>query len=223
MEWCILVLMIISYHGAEFIKIVFGDTTLAFNAPSKESSIKAPRFGADIAFQTLNHPDMNGGAELARGEKEPFVITSPGEYEVGGVFSIGIPSTTHYDSKDARINTVYALQFEGMNLLFAGALDEAKLDKSALEDIDSVDILFVPIAGEGVLDASGALALANSLEANVIIPIHYEDISGVKAKDALKTFLQEAGQEDAEVMEKFTIKKKDLASMKGKVVVLAKV
>jgi L-ascorbate metabolism protein UlaG (beta-lactamase superfamily) len=117
---------------------------------------------------------------------------------------------------------VYALQFEGMNLLFAGALDEKKLDGSALEDIDSVDILFVPIGGDGVLDASGAVSLANSLEANVIIPIHYEDISGVKAKDALKTFLKEAGQEDAEVMDKLTIKKKDLAGMKGKVVVLAK-
>lgn len=215
--------MIISHHGAEFIKIVFGDTTLAFNPPSKESNIKAPRFGADIAFQTLNHPDMNGGAELSRGDKEPFVIHGPGEYEVGGVFSIGIPSVSNYDSKTNRINTVYALQFEGMNILFAGALNEKKLDSSALEDIDSVDILFVPIGGEGVLDAAGALSLANALEANVIIPIHYEDISGVKAKDTLKTFLKEAGQEDAEVMDKFTIKKKDLAGYKGKVVVLSKV
>jgi L-ascorbate metabolism protein UlaG (beta-lactamase superfamily) len=222
--------MIITHHGAEFIKIVFGDTTLAFNPPSKKSNIAAPRFGADIAFQTLAHEDMNGGAELARGDKEPFVISGPGEYEVGGVFSIGVPSVSHYDTADkkgsataSRINTVYALQFEGMNLLFAGALDEKKLDQSALEDIDSVDILFVPIGGEGVLDAAGALSLANSLEANVIIPIHYEDISGVNAKDTLKTFLKEAGQEDAEVMDKFTIKKKDLAGMKGKVVVLAKV
>lgn len=214
--------MIITHHGAEFIKIVFGDTTLAFNAPSKESAIKSPRFGADIAFQTLNHADMNGGAELARGDKEPFVITSPGEYEVGGVFSIGIPSVSHYDTKESRINTVYALQFEGMNIVFAGALDEKKLDQSALEDIDSVDILFVPIGGEGVLDASGALALANSLEANAIIPIHYEDISGVSAKETLKTFLKEAGQEDADVLDKWTIKKKDIAGMKGKVVVLAK-
>jgi L-ascorbate metabolism protein UlaG (beta-lactamase superfamily) len=142
---------------------------------------------------------------------------------VGGVFSVGIPSVSTYDSKVNRINTVYALQFEGMNILFAGALNEKKLNGEALDSMDSVDILFVPIGGDGVLDAAGALSLANSLEANVIIPIHYEDISGINPKEALKTFLKEAGQEDAEVMDKFTIKKKDLAGYKGKVVVLAKV
>lgn len=210
--------MIISYHGAEFIKITFGDTTIAFNPPSSESKIKASRFGADIAFVSVNHNDMNGGHELARGEKEPFVIDRPGEYEVGGVFSIGIPSLSHYGEEEL-INTVFAVQFEGMNILYAGALDDEKLDQSALEDIDSVDILFIPIGGEGVLDAEAAQKLATSLEAKVVIPIHWEDVG---EKGALKTFLKEAGQEDVKPIDKFTIKKKDIAELNGSVVVLAK-
>lgn len=210
--------MIISYHGAEFIKITFGDTTIAFNPPSSESKIKASRFGADIAFVSLNHPDMNGGHELARGEKEPFVIDRPGEYEVSGVFSIGVPSLSHFGEEEL-INTVFAVQFEGMNILYAGALDDEKLDQSALEDIDSVDILFVPIGGEGVLDAEAAQKLATSLEAKIVIPIHWEDMG---EKGALKTFLKEAGQEDVKPIDKLTIKKKDIASLNGSVVVLAK-
>jgi L-ascorbate metabolism protein UlaG (beta-lactamase superfamily) len=210
--------MIISYHGAEFIKITFGDTTIAFNPPSKDSKIKASRFGADIAFVSLNHPDMNGGHELARGEKEPFVIDRPGEYEVQGVFSIGVPSVSHY-GEDELINTVFAVQFEGMNILYAGALDAEKLDQSELEDIESVDILFVPIGGQGVLGPEEAQKLATSLEAKVVIPIHWEDMG---EKNALKTFLKEAGQEDVKPIDKFTVKRKDIADMNGQVVVLSK-
>ncbi|MEK7081750.1 MAG: hypothetical protein AAB905_00900 [Patescibacteria group bacterium] len=52
--------MIISYHGVECVKVQFGDKVLVFNPVSKDSKFGATRFGADIAFISLNHPDMNG-------------------------------------------------------------------------------------------------------------------------------------------------------------------
>ncbi len=208
--------MIISHHGGEFIKITFGDTTIAFNPPSKDSDIKASRFGCDIVYVSINHPDMDGASELGRGDKQPFVISGPGEYEVGGIFSIGMPTKSQYGGED-MINTVYALQFEGMNIVYAGALSDPKIDSEALDQIDSVDILFVPIGGDGVLDAAGAQKLAVALEARVVIPIHFE---GVGEKDSLKRFLKEAGAEDAEKMDKYTIKKKDILTLNGEVIVL---
>ena len=45
--------MIITYQGAEFFKVQFGDTTLAFNPISKESKLKPTRFFADIASVTF--------------------------------------------------------------------------------------------------------------------------------------------------------------------------
>ncbi|MFM2414864.1 MAG: hypothetical protein RI911_557 [Candidatus Parcubacteria bacterium] len=208
--------MIISHHGGEFVKISFGDTTIAFNPPSKDSDIKASRFGCDIAYVTLNHPDMDGASELGRGDKQPFIISGPGEYEVGGIFSIGIPTKSQYGGED-MINTVYTLQFEGMNIVYAGALSEPKLESEALEQIDSVDILFVPIGGDGVLDAAGAQKLAVALEAKVVIPIHW---SGIGEKDSLKRFLKEAGADDVQEIDKYTIKKKDIVTLSGQVVVL---
>jgi L-ascorbate metabolism protein UlaG (beta-lactamase superfamily) len=208
--------MIISYHGGEFIKIVFGDTTLAFNAPSKDSKLKSSRFGADIAFTSLNHVDMNGGEELSRGEKNPFVVMGPGEYEVGGVFSIGIPTRSTYGGSE-KINTLYSVQFEGMNIIYAGALCDPDFNKDALDDIESVDILFLPIGGEGVFNPSEAMKFANSLEAKIIIPIHY---AGIGEKDALKTFLKEASSEGTKAIDKYTIKKKDISESNGVVVVL---
>jgi L-ascorbate metabolism protein UlaG (beta-lactamase superfamily) len=101
--------------------------------------------------------------------------------------------------------------------VYAGALADTQIDAGALDQIDSVDILFVPIGGDGVLDAAAAQKLAVSLEARVVIPIHW---SGVGEKDSLKRFLKEAGAEDVEQMDKYTIKKKDILTLNGSVVVL---
>jgi len=208
--------MIITHHKGEFIKVSFSDTTLAFNPISKKSKIAPTRFGADIAFVSLNSPDFNGIEEVTRTAKEPFVVQGPGEYEIQGVFVKGVASESQYDPS-ATINTIYSVRLEGMNIVFLGALSNKKPDMSILEDMDGVDVLFVPIGNEGVLSASDAHSLAVSLEAKVIIPIHYD---GIGEAGALKTFLKESGAEDAKPVEKLTLKKKDLETKSGEVVVL---
>lgn len=213
---CLIQIMIITHHKGEFIKVSFGDTTLAFNPISKKSKIAPTRFGSDIVFISLNHPDFNGIEEVTRTAKEPFVVRGPGEYEIQGVFVKGFPSESGY-SKDAGINTIYTVRLEDMNILFLGALTEKKPNLSIVEDMDSVDILFIPIGGDGVLEASEAHALAVAFEAKIVVPIHYD---GVGEADALKTFLKEAGAENTKSVEKLTIKKKDLEGKSGEVVVL---
>jgi L-ascorbate metabolism protein UlaG (beta-lactamase superfamily) len=209
--------MIITYLGGESIKIAFGDTTLAFNPISKDSSLKSSKFGADIVLSTLNHPDMNGADQVSFGEKKPFSISGPGEYEVKGVFIKGFGATSEYDG-EKRINTIYSVALEGMNICFLGALSDEALPKEADEAIDAIDILFVPIGGKGVLDASKAYKLAVGLEPKIIIPIHYGDIGN---PDALKIFLKEAG-ESPKPEPKLTLKKKDLEGKDATVVVLEK-
>jgi len=211
--------MIITHHKGEFMKVSFGDTTLAFNPISKKSKIAPIRFGADIAFVSLNDPDFNGTEEVTRSGKDLFIVQGPGEYEIQGVFVKGFSSTSEYGTS-ATINTSYAVRLEGMNILFLGALSNSKGDTSIMkdmEDMDGIDVLFVPIGGDGVLDASAAHSLAVSLEAKVIVPMHYD---GMGDSNALKTFLKEAGAESVKPIEKLTIKKKDLETMSSEVVVL---
>lgn len=209
--------MIISYLGGEFIKVQFGEITLAFNPPSKDSKFKMARFGADIALSTLNHPDMNGVETLAHGERVPFAIRGPGEYEVKDVTVRGFATESNYDN-EKRINTVYLVTLEGMRLCFLGALANKELPERVSEAFDEIDILFLPIGGDGVLAPGDAHALAVSLEPRVIIPIHYE---GIGEKDALKTFLKEAGEKQLAPLEKLTVKKKDLEGKEEEIVVLA--
>ncbi|HEX7724896.1 MAG TPA: MBL fold metallo-hydrolase [Candidatus Paceibacterota bacterium] len=209
--------MVITYFGGEFVKIQFGDTTLAFNPISKDSSLKPAKFGADIALVSLNHADMNGVDQVSFGDKKAFAITGPGEYEVKGVFIKGHGSESGYDG-ETRINTIYTVELEGMTICFLGALNQKELPKEADEAIDNVDILFVPIGGEGVLAAADAYKLAASMEPKIIIPIHYGDMGG---KDALKAFLKEAG-ETPKPETKLTLRKKDLEGKDADVVVLEK-
>lgn len=207
--------MIINYLGGESVKVQFGDTILAFNPVSKESKLKPAKFGADIALVSLNHPDMNGVDQVSFGEKKAFAIAGPGEYEVKGVFIKGLASESDYGG-EKRINTIYTVTLEGMNICFLGAINQAELPKDAEEAIDDVDILFVPIGSDGVLDAAKAYKLAVSIGPKIIIPIHYGDIGG---KDALKVFLKEAG-ESPKPEAKLTLKKKDLEGREADVVVL---
>ncbi len=209
--------MIITFEGAEFVKITHGDLTVAINPISKESKLKSSSFGADLCLITINHPDMNGSETVTRGEKEPFVIKGPGEYEFREMLIEGFSSTSNYDGKE-RINTIYQLEIDKMNIAFLGALGDLDVSNDVKEEMSEIDILFVPIGGEGVLDAQDAYKLAVKREPKVIIPIHF---GSVGEKDSLKKFLEEGGSEKVKAVDKLTIKSKDLIGKKGEIVVLS--
>lgn len=208
--------MIITFEGAEFVKITHGDLTVALNPISKESKLKSSSFGADLCLISVNHPDMNGEETVTRGDKTPLVIKGPGEYEFRDMFIEGFISKTNYDGKE-RFNTIYYLEIDKMNIAFLGAHGEPDVSNEVKEELGDIDILFVPIGGEGVLDAQDAYKLAVKREPKVIIPIHF---GSIVEKDALKRFLDEGGVEDVERLDKLTVKSKDLSDKKGEIIVL---
>lgn len=207
--------MIITYLGGAFVKVQFGDTIIAFNPISKDSKLKTSKFGADIVLSSINHQDTNGVDQVVFGDKKPFIVSGPGEYEIKGVFIKGLSSESKYDG-EKRINTIYTVSLESMNICFLGAVSTPELPKATDEAIEEVDILFVPIGGNGVLEPAEAYKLAVSIEPKIIIPILFED-----SKDALKVFLKEAG-ENPKPETKLTIKKKDLDGKEAEVVILEK-
>lgn len=204
--------MVITYHGAECFKVSFGTTTLVFNPISKQSKLPATRFGADVVFITMNHPDMNGAEEMAYGTKQPLVVQGPGEYEIGDVTARGYGVKTMYEGVE-RYNTIYQVSLESINMVFLGALGSEAIDPHILSEIGDIDILFVPIGGGDVIDVPAASKLATKLEAHCVIPMHGSDV-------ALKAFLKEEGAEGTKSVDKLTIKKKDLLEMEGEVVVI---
>lgn len=204
--------MVISYLGGECFKITQGELTIALNPPSKDSKLKSARFGSDIVLVSQNHEDFNGADQMTYGEREPFVIMGPGEYEVKGVAVRGFGSESGYDGE--HLNTIYSILLEGTNLCFLGALGSSTLPPAAKQELDDIDILFVPIGGDGVLDKAEAYKLAVALEPKAIVPMHY-------TPESLKAFLKETGVEGVKPIDKLTTKKKDLADKEGEIIVLA--
>ncbi len=219
--------MVITYYGKQFFKLQLGDTVIAVNPISKDSKLSGARFGADVGLISVNRPDYNGAEVIGFGEKQPLIISGPGEYEIKGIFIKGFASEAEIDpstSSDADrnkslgaggekfINTIYTLSLDNINICILGALTTKQISAETKEAIDGVDMLFVP-AGLSGLTPRDAYNLASSFEPKVIIPMDYDAPS-------LKTFLKEGGAEGTDELDKYTVKRKDIENMEGEIVLL---
>jgi L-ascorbate metabolism protein UlaG (beta-lactamase superfamily) len=148
--------------------------------------------------------------EVTRGDRVPFVINGPGEYEVSGIFVRGFATT----GPAAKINTAYTLVLDDIKVVHLGALAGGELPAEAAEALGGPDLLFVPIGGGERLEAKQAAKLATALAAKLVVPVDYED------DEALKTFLKEMGAEQVKPLESLTLRRKDLADKEGEVTVI---
>lgn len=202
--------MIITYHGVGMVKLQVGETILALNPISKEAGPKAARFGADLALVSRPHPLYNGVENVTFGERTPFVIDGPGEYEVAGTFVRGVASPGPADT----INTIYSLTLDNINVCHLGALATADLPAGAVETIGVVDLLFVPVGSNGTLSPKAAEKMCELLAPKLIIPVEWE------SEADLKNFLKEAGETNPERLDKLTIKRRDLEGKESVVTVI---
>ncbi len=207
--------MVITYFGKSYFKLTLGDLTIAINPPTKESKAfsKVPRFGADIALITTHTPDTNGADTVSLGDKEPFVMDGPGNYEARDLLFNGEISTVTLNGKP-HINTVYGFELDGIKIAFMGLIDNEKaLSSEAKELASNAAMLFMPVGGASDLDPAKAYKIATSFDPNVIIPYEYDAAS-------LKQFLKEGGQEKNEAQDKATLKRKDLDGKEGYILLL---
>ena len=209
--------MIITYLGKQCFKITQGDLTIAFNPVGKDSKsgIKTSRFGADIACVSLRTADYDGIDTVTHGDRTPFVIQGPGDYEIKDIFIIGSPAAP---LDDGMIPTVYTFTLDGISLAFLGPVAPGALPSEAREAIGGADVLFIPIGGKETLAASEAYKLAVATDAKIIIPMDY---GADREKDMLKIFLKEGGNEKLAAIDKLVLKRKDLEGKEGEIVVLA--
>lgn len=203
--------MVITYYGASCFKIQSGELVLAFNPPAKESEYKSPRFGADVVFVSKNDKDYNGWESLfKKGEENApatLLIDGNGEYEARGIRIKGI------SSNGGKTNTIYTLALEDINICHLGAFGEKDIDPSIKEKVGEVDILFLPVGGDGALDPQRAASVAAHIEPKVIVPMCYKDAQ-------LSKFMKEFGAGSPKPLEKLTLKRKDLVEKKAEVIIL---
>jgi len=156
-----------------------------------------------LSLVGLKDMNVNNGVEIATEER--FAITGkdaqiqiegPGEYEVGDFSIRGISAQRHLDDNNVeKKSTIYRIEIGDVRIALLGNI-APKLTEDQLESIGVVDILILPVGGNGyTLDATSASTLSRQIDPKVIIPIHYAD-SALKyevPQDTLETFTKELG------------------------------
>ncbi len=204
--------MIVSYLGKQHVKIQQGDLVISVNPPSKESSFYGNgKFGADIVLVSTPHKDFNGINEASFGDRVPFVVSGPGEYEIKGVEITGAYSETVLDGKSFA-NTSYRINVEGITVVILGPMSKDSFSSAVKEAIGETHILILPLSGGEDFGVPEAEKIVVSLEPSIIIPVDYKE-------QALSSFIKSSGS-PSQKMEKLTVKKKDVLEKNGSIIVL---
>ncbi|MDB5177354.1 MAG: hypothetical protein JWN75_1022 [Candidatus Saccharibacteria bacterium] len=136
-------------------------------------------------------------------------IEGPGEYEIGDVSIRGITATRHLDtSADEPISTIYRIEIGEVRLAILGNITP-KLDEDQLEEIGLIDILILPVGGNGyTLDATSAATIVRQIEPKVVIPVHYADaaLKYEVPQDSLDVFTKELTTTVEDAGSKYKIK-----------------
>ncbi|RWZ78479.1 MAG: Zn-dependent hydrolase [Candidatus Microsaccharimonas sossegonensis] len=135
-------------------------------------------------------------------------IEGPGEYGVADFDIKGIAARRHLDSEaQPLMSTIYRVEINETRIAIVGNIYE-KLSEAQLEDIGLIDILIIPVGGNGyTLDVTGAASVIRSIDPKIVIPVHYADagITYEVQQDSLETFTKELGA-PVEELPKFRLK-----------------
>lgn len=101
-----------------------------------------------------------------------YVISGPGEYEVGDLFVTGIPLHIH-DAETDRVldNVAYFFEFSNnLSVLHLGRLRQIP-EQSKFEQLDEVNVLLLPVLGGAALPNEQLAELISLIEPNFVIPM----------------------------------------------------
>lgn len=140
--------------------------------------------------------------------KPKIMIDMPGEYEVGSVSVLGIQVRSHMDEDGKKSAAMYKVTWGDTKVLVTGHVFP-KLSDAELETIGLIDVMLVPVGGNGyTLDGTGAMQLIKQVEPKIVVPTHYADSSlrFEVPQQSLEDALKAIGMEPKETTKKFQFK-----------------
>ena len=200
--------MHISWYGHSCFRLRSRKGSVVTDPYGKKVGYSIPRLRADIVTVSHDHPDHNN-VKAVKGN--PKIISRPGEYEIKGIFIIGIP--TFHDARRGKLrgpNTVYLFDFEELTICHLGDLGHVPTE-SELEDLGDVDVLLIPVGGVTTLDAARAAEVISLVEPRIVIPMHYKTKALQDSKlRPVDQFLKEMGIKESAPEDRLNVTKSKL-------------
>lgn len=161
---------------------------------TKKASIVADPKTSLVGVKDLNVKDAIELATEARfainSDDAKLVIEGPGEYGIADFDIRGVAAQRHLDAEtDPKASTMYRIDNGEVRVALIGNIYE-KLSEDQLEDLGIVDVVILPVGGNGyTLDAEGAASIVRAIDPKAVVPIHYDD-------DTLKYEVPQAGLDE---------------------------
>jgi hypothetical protein len=198
--------MDLQFYGANCLSITHKTARIVVDDNLAELGLKSITKPDDVAlFTSPSHNIIN-----AR-----LVFDSPGEYEVSDISITGIAAQAHMDEPDKLNATMFKLTFGDQSILVTGHI-YSKLNDKQLEAIGHVDILVVPVGGNGyTVDPTGALQIIKAVKPRVVIPTHYADkaLKFPMPQQGLAQALKDIAMEPKETVAKLRLKPNELTDI----------
>lgn len=205
--------MDVQFFGANCLLFSNKDVRIVIDDTLGQIGGKSITKADDIALFTGSH-----GPVTAR-----MIIDMPGEYEISNVSVQGIATRSHLD-EGGLATTMYKLTVGELVYLVTGHV-YPEFSEAQLEAIGMVDVLFVPVGGNGyTIDPVGAQKLIRQIEPKLVVPTHYEDqtLHFEVPQQPLENALREMAMEPKERLDKLRVKPAELADT-TQLIVLQKV
>ena len=164
---------------------------------SEHVGYQSLKLKADIV--TVSH-ESPSHSYLKGVKGEPYVITGPGEYEIGGVFITGL--RTDHKTKNGSVqipNSLYLIDYNGINLIHLGDMQQVPT-QAEVEALGPVHIALIPVGGNESLNATKASEVISLFEPNIVIPMHYATPATTVTLDPVGKFLKEMGLTSVETV-----------------------
>ena len=197
--------MVISWQGFNNFKLKNTKRSIIFNPYNLDNKTKLSKSKTDIVL--FSNPQKIKEAKI---DKDVFLISTPGEYEVSDVFIYG---------KEIDHNIIYYLLFDDLKIAFLGEFGHQELSDEDLELIKDPDILILPVGGGELTTSKEAVKIISQVEPRIIIPSCYQEGTFNLKTDDLSVFIKEFGLK-AEAVDKLKISKKDLPQEELKLITL---
>lgn len=199
--------MDIQFHGANCITLNSKQARIVIDDNLNDLGGKSVAKSGDICIYTTAHGDPAQPAKI--------VVDQPGEYEVSGVSVYGIAARSHMDEDNQKTATMYKVLIDDLRILITGHI-YPELADAQLESIGMVDVMFVPVGGNGyTLDGIGALKIIKKVEPKLVIPTHY-DVAGINypvPQQPLDQSLKALAMEPKETIVKLKLKAGELGDV----------
>jgi L-ascorbate metabolism protein UlaG (beta-lactamase superfamily) len=184
--------MEINWHGLSCFRLSERGLATVVTDPYDHEAVGLEPLKLRGDIVTVSH-DAPGHNFVSAVKGRNFLITGPGEFEVGGVFITGVQTNGKgkHSAEESR-NTLYLFDFEGVTVAHLGDIQRVP-SQAEVEALGEVHVALVPVGGSGGLNAAKAAEMVSLLEPGIVIPMHYS-LPGIPLKlSPLTKFLKEMG------------------------------